>query len=60
MMPGMSHLILSMSACRLTDGSPCMVEWFRRKWYLFPFPQTEILKGYLVQNPGWNPPEVIS
>ncbi len=23
------------------------------KWYLFPLPQTEVLKGYLVQNPGW-------
>ena len=27
---------------------------FDAKWYLFPFPQTEINKGYgLIQNPGW-------
>lgn len=26
---------------------------FDVKWYLFAFPQTEVLKGYLVQNPGW-------
>lgn len=27
---------------------------FDTKWYLFPFPQTEVNKGYgLVQNPGW-------
>ena len=27
---------------------------FDPKWYLSPFPQTEINKGYgLIQNPGW-------
>lgn len=26
---------------------------FDPKWYMFPFPQAEVLKGYLVQNPGW-------
>ena len=27
---------------------------FEPKWYLSPFPQTEVNKGYgLVQNPGW-------
>ena len=27
---------------------------FEPKWYLSPFPQTEINKGYgLIQNPGW-------
>ena len=26
---------------------------FDPKWYMFPFPQTEVVKGYLVQNPGW-------
>lgn len=36
---------------------PVRLAWtngFDPKWYLFPFPQTEINKGYgLVQNPGW-------
>ncbi len=26
---------------------------FDVKWYMFPFPQAEVIKGYLVQNPGW-------
>lgn len=28
-------------------------EGFDPKWYMFPFPQSEVIKGYLVQNPGW-------
>lgn len=31
-------------------------EWwsgFDVKWYLFPYPQTEVIKGYIIQNPGW-------
>lgn len=36
-------------------GNNPRVWWdgFDVKYYLFPFPQTEILKGYLVQNAGW-------
>lgn len=26
---------------------------FSPKWYLSAFPRTEVLKGYLTQNPGW-------
>jgi hypothetical protein len=37
--------------------SPTRYWWtngFDPKWYLSPFPQTEVDKGYgLVQNPGW-------
>ncbi len=39
-----------------TQIATCSRVWwngFDVKWYLFPFPQTEVLKGYLVQNPGW-------
>lgn len=42
---------------RFTFNNRARVFWslgFDPKWYLFPFPQTEINKGYgLVQNPGW-------
>lgn len=34
----------------------CVRVWwsgFDPKWYMFPFPQSEVIKGYLVQNPGW-------
>lgn len=26
---------------------------FDSKWFLFPIPQSEVLKGYMTQNPGW-------
>lgn len=40
---------------RLSIATGARAWWngFDVKWYLFPFPQTEVLKGYLVQNPGW-------
>lgn len=40
---------------RVAIGQNPRVWWngFDVKDYLFPFPQTEVLKGYLVQNPGW-------
>ena len=37
----------------ITTGARAWWNGFDVKWYLFPFPQTEVLKGYLVQNPGW-------
>ena len=37
----------------ITVGARVWWEGFDVKWYLFPFPQSEVLKGYLVQNPGW-------
>lgn len=42
---------------RFAINVPVRVFWtsgFDPKWYLFPFPQTEVNKGYgLIQNPGW-------
>ena len=37
----------------ITTGARAWWNGFDVKWYLFPFPQTEVLKVYLVQNPGW-------
>ena len=37
----------------ITLGARVWWNGFDVKWYLFPFPQAEVLKGYLVQNPGW-------
>ena len=43
---------------KFTLSRPTRAWWgnngFEPKWYLAPFPQTEINKGYgLIQNPGW-------
>lgn len=37
----------------ITLGARVWWNGFDVKWYLFPFPQAEVLKGYLIQNPGW-------
>lgn len=37
----------------ITQAPRIWWDGFDVKWYLFPFPQTEVLKGYLQQNPGW-------
>jgi hypothetical protein len=42
---------------RFEISAPTRYWWtngFDPKWYLSPFPQTEVNKGYgLIQNPGW-------
>lgn len=37
----------------ITAGARAWWNGYDVKWYLMPFPQVEINKGYLVQNPGW-------
>ncbi len=37
----------------ITTGARDWWNGYDVKWYLMPFPQTEINKGYMVQNPGW-------
>ena len=46
---------MSVDGYRFGDQNNGVGGWgFEPKWYLSPFPQTEVNKGYgLVQNPGW-------
>ena len=37
----------------ITTGARAWWNGFDVKWYLFAFPQTQVLQGYVVQNPGW-------
>lgn len=55
--------LYGMDIYRNNDGSFTYDRWelpqrywkndFSPKWYLSPFSRSEMLKGYLVQNPGW-------
>ena len=38
---------------QLFNGKRTWWNGFDSKWFLFPIPQSEVLKGYMTQNPGW-------
>lgn len=38
---------------QLTTSARTWWSGFDSKWFLFPIPQSEVIKGYMTQNPGW-------
>ena len=47
-------LLVMLALCLALLPAMGLTEGFDPKWYLTPFPLTEVNKGYgLVQNPGW-------
>ncbi len=38
---------------QLTRSSRAWWNGYDSKWFLFPIPQSEVIKGYMTQNPGW-------
>lgn len=38
---------------QLTSSARAWWNGFDSKWFLFPIPQSEVIKGYMTQNPGW-------
>lgn len=37
----------------ITSGARGWWDGYDVKWYLMPYPQSEVNKGYITQNPGW-------